>query len=216
MSRITNGFLLVAGRIMPRTGTDWFAAMQAEIEHLPPGAARSWAFGCVVAAIKLRLSAMQVGTLRIPRWVMLVEAVGSFLPLTLGWYAIAFGQPGVLRQPLSIIDLHYLPYPGGPYIMTMLFSGLVVGLMGPVGLFLGLRYVFTRRGLGNRVFGYALIGVPLLYAVVGVIAGYLAGPPGFSPIWPHTIAFLLLPVACVAHLMYLATTAPPADASLAT
>ena len=204
MSRLVALLLLTAGKIMPRARADWLAAMRAEISYLPPRAALSWALGCVFAAVKQRFFPMQTGTLRIPRWVMFVEAIGCFGPLTFGWYAIAFGQPGVLLRSWDVIDNTYAMFPGGPYILVMLISGLVVGLLGPIGLFYGLRYVVTGRGIGNRTLGYSLVVVPPLYAVLGTIAGYLVGPPDFSPIWSHTIVLTVLPIACVAHLMFLA------------
>jgi len=195
--------LRISRKIMPAHRRDWAEAMHAESAHLSGAAATRWAAGCLIAAIKARLLVMQIGTLRIPRWVMFVEAIGCFLPLSAGWYAIAFGQPGMLRHPPHLIEQTYIAFPGGPYIMTMLLAGVLVGLLGPVGLLLGLRYVFTGQGLRNRLLGFTLIGVPVAYSVLGLIGGYLAGPPDFAPIWSHTIIFLLLPLACVAHLMYL-------------
>jgi hypothetical protein len=204
MKGFASSLLRLAEKIMPREHAEWIGAMRAELAHMPSRAALTWAFGCVVAAIKRRLVPMQLGTLRIPRWVMFVEVIGSFVPLTLGWYAITFGQPGVLRHAWDLIDRTYQSVPGGTYIVTMLLTGIVIGLLGPVGLFLGLRYVFTGRALGNSVLGYTLIVVPLVYAVIATFAGYLVGPPDFAPIWSLTIVFTVVPVACVAHLMYLA------------
>jgi hypothetical protein len=202
--------LRISRKVMPAHRRDWAKAMQAESACLSGTAATRWAVGCLIAAIKARLSVMQFGTLRIPRWVMFVEVIGSFLPLSVGWYAVAFGQPGVLRHPLNLVEQTYNSVPGGPYIMAMLFSSIVVWLLGPLGLVLGLRYVFTGRGLRSRVLGYALIGVPLAYVVLGIIGGYLAGPPDFAPpAWSLAVAFMLLPLACVAHLMYLGKPAAP-------
>ena len=189
---------------MPRERADWIAAMHAEVAPLPPAAARAWAFGCVVAAVKQRLVPMKIGNLRVPRWVMLIEALGSFVPITHSWFAITFDEPGLLRHPWRIVVDNYVSFPGGTYVLSMLLAACVVGLLGPIGLFLGLRYVVTGRGIEHRAIGYALIGMPLAMAVYGVIAGYLVGPPDFALFWSPTIVLGLLPLVCVAHLMYLA------------
>jgi hypothetical protein len=201
-------FLLfrLAAKIMPRERAEWLEAMRAELPHMPGHVALSWSAGCVITAIKQRLVPMKVGTLRIPGWVMFVEAIGAFAPLTASWYAVALDQPGVLHYSWRTISTHYLPFPGGPYVIAMLYAAVVVGLLGPIGLFFGLRYVVTGRGIASRMLGYSLVILPLLSVLVGIIAGYFVGPADFGVEWSHIVGFfgfILIPMACVLHLMYL-------------
>jgi hypothetical protein len=201
-------FLLfrLAAKIMPRERAEWLEAMRAELPHMPSHSALSWSAGCVITAIKQRLVSMRVGTLRIPGWVMFIEAVGAFGPLTASWYAVALDQPGVLHYSWEAVSSNFLSFPGGPYVMTMLYTVVVVGLLGPIGLFFGLRYVVTGRGIASRRLGYSLVIVPLLSVVVGTIAGYLVGPADFEVRWSHIVGFfgfILVPIACVLHLLYL-------------
>lgn len=206
MNRIAFLVFRLAGKIMPCERGEWVEAMRAELPHMSARAALIWSTGCVITAIKQRVVAMRVGTLRIPGWVMFVETIGAFGPLTMSWYAVALDQPGVLHYSWNTISTHYLPFPGGPYIITMLLTSVVVGLLGPIGLFFGLRYVVTGRGIASRMLGYSLLIVPLLSVVIGTIAGHLVGPADFEVRWSHIVGFfgfILVPMACVLHLMFL-------------
>jgi hypothetical protein len=211
MSHVALLLFRLAAKIMPRERAEWLEAMRAELPHMPRHAALAWSAGCVITAIQQRLIPMKVGTLRIPGWVMFIEAIGAFGPLTMSWYAVALDQPGVLLYSWKTMGTHYLPFPGGPYVITMLLTSVVVGLLGPIGLFFGLRYVVTGRGIASRMLGYSLVLVPLLYVFVGTIAGYLVGPADFEVRWSHVVGFfgfILVPMACVLHLMYLERREP--------
>ncbi|HEY5810764.1 MAG TPA: hypothetical protein VIT67_22530, partial [Povalibacter sp.] len=131
-----------------------------------------------------------------------------------GWFEITFGPSGVVHFTSENIGKYLLPYPGGTYIFVMMSVGAVVGLLGPVGLFLGLRYVLLGRALQRRALGYGLIAAMLLYNVIGTVAGYLVGPPEFAVHLTETLLFSILPVAAIFHLMHLADP-PPQDSSTA-
>jgi len=200
--------LRLANRMVPPERGEWSRAMRAESAYLPESVRVRWALGCLVAAIKLRFTPMPTETPRISRWVMFIEAVGAFVPLAVGWWEVTFGGSGVVR--LTSKNIHYyVDYPGGTYLLTMQILAAVVALVGPIGLFLGLRYVFFGRGLANRVFGWVLVGGMWTYAFFGTIAGYLFGPDEWKFLWDQMLAFNLLPAAVVLHLMYLGKPAAP-------
>jgi hypothetical protein len=142
---------------------------------------------------------------------MLIEALGCFGPLALGWYLMVFDQPGIAHYSLAEIEHWYLPQPGGLFLITMLYAGSIVGLIGPIGLFLGLRYFLSGRALNNRLLGTVLISAPIALNIGGWIAGTFYGPPDFRPVFDAIFVFTCLSIAGIAHLMYLARPArqPP-------
>ncbi len=211
----------LAQRLMPPARAEWLDAMRAESDQLHGAERTRWAFGSFVAALKQRFAPMDTGNFRVSRWVMLVETFGAFGPLTLGWWEITFGGSGVLRISPDVLVKAFLAYPGGPYILAMQIAGGVVGLLGPIGLFLGLRYVLTGQGVRNRRFGWTLVTLPIVAHVMGTIAGYLVGPPDFNysafGFWFYTVMLTAVPVGVVWHLMVLARSvssiSPPVAAT---
>ena len=98
----------------------------------------------------------------------------------------------------------------------MLYGFAVCSLIGPIGLFLGLRYAVLRRGLGSRVLGFGLIAVAVAWGLAFAPSHFWMGK---SDLPERLTAFLwltVLPVAGILHLMYLARPAAsgPADARL--
>jgi hypothetical protein len=195
--------LAIARRLMPPRDVRWHDAMRAEITYLPAREAVRWAAGCLSAAIQARFTVMQTGDFKISRLVMAVETIGCFGFLTLGWFEITFGASGVVHQSLDAIERNYLPYPGGAYIVGMLFAGAIIGLIGPIGLMLGARYVLAGRALASRALAWACIGALLGYMVLGGIAGRIYGPPDFQPSFEMALLLSLLPIAGIAHLHWL-------------
>ena len=203
--------LSLARRLMPPGREEWFDAMRAE-SHYFDGAERvRWAFGCVITAIKQRFAPMETGNFRVSRWVMLVETLGAFGPLTHAWWALAFDQPGLLRMSPATMEKMFLNYPGdpgGPYVLAMLIVGAVVGLLGPVGLFLGLRFVITGAGLRNRTLALTLMVVPIVAYGLGTIAGFVVGPADFGfgsfGVWFGMVVLAVaIPAAVIWHLSIL-------------
>jgi hypothetical protein len=217
-SGLAGVILGLAFRLVPAERREWVEAMRAEASYLPEHLYLRWAVGCLVAAIKLRIVPMQTDSFRVARWVILVETLGCFGPLTLGWWEITFGASGVVQLTPEIMQKNFLDIPGGTFILVMMIVAVPVALIGPVGLFLGLRYVLLGRGLANPKLGWILIGGLAAYAVAGTIAGLFVGPPEFAFRWKDTLLFNVLPIAAMWHLMYLAKSTPsaPADARLAT
>jgi hypothetical protein len=206
----------LARRLMPLARVEWLDAMHAESERLHGVERTRWACGAFVTALKQRFAPMDTGNYRVSRWVMLVEALGAFGPLTIGWWEVTFGGSGLARLSPAIIEKAFMHFPGGPYILAMQIVGGVLGILGPIGLFLGLRYVLTGQGIRNRRAGWALIALPIVAHVAGTIAGYLVGPADFSyssfGFWFYTVMLTAVPVAVVWHLMALersASSIPP-------
>jgi hypothetical protein len=207
--------LAIARRLMPPHQVRWYDAMRTEITYLPAHAAVRWAAGCLFAAIQARFTAMQTGNFKISRLVMAIETIGCFGFLTLGWFEITFGASGVVHHSIDVIERNYLPYPGGAYIVGMLFAGAIIGLIGPIGLMLGARYVLAGRALASRALAWACIGALLGYMVLGGIAGRIYGPPDFQPSFAMALLFSLLPIAGIAHLHWLSRSGTPPQPALA-
>jgi hypothetical protein len=214
--------LSLARRLMPPGRENWFDAMRAESHYLDGAERLRWAFGCFITALKQRFAPMNTGNFRVSRWVMLVETIGAFGPLTLAWWAITFGQPGLVRMTPAIVEKVFMHWPGGPYIFAMQIVGGVIGLLGPIGLFLGLRFVITGVALRNRALALTLIGSPIVAHVVGTTAGFLVGPADFAfsmfGFWLYTVMLTAVPVAVFWHLAVLGRRAeapPPPNAVLA-
>ena len=199
----------IARRLMPPGQRGWGDAMRAEADYLPAREAIRWAIGCVYTAFQTRLH-MNTGTFRLSRWAMLVETLGCFGPMTLAWYEICFGMPGLLRHDWTTLSTVYGGMNGGAFMVWMIVFGAVVGLVGSIGLTLGLRYVVTGKGLGSAVAGCTLIGALLLYALAGV-AGLFVGPADWQIDATMMVLFVALPIAGLVHLMWLARPVPPHD-----
>jgi hypothetical protein len=207
--RFTDVLLDAARRLLPPERRDWAEAMGAEADHVPQDERLRWALGCVWTAIKQRFAPVNTGDYRVSRGVMLVEAIGSFGPLTLGWSEIVFGRSGIVRLTGEIVDKYFLTYPGGRYMLAMMFVNSVIGLLGPVGLLLGLRYVLTGRGIESRMLGWTMAAVPVVVNLIGTIAGRFWGPPDFQVPLTFTFLFAWLPAAVILHLMWLARPVQP-------
>jgi hypothetical protein len=214
-TRLESLLLGAARRCLPRHRRDWAEAMQAEASYLPARERLRWAFGCLVGAIKTRISSMETGTFRINRWVMLLEMLGCFGPSTLAWWVFTFGPAGLVRLDSQTLDKVFLSVPGGGWFFAAWLGFGLSGLVGLVGLAFGLRYVFTGRSLRNRMLGYALIAVPVLQSVMGAVSTQWSTQGGDLAARVNLFVLLtLLPVIGLAHLLYLAKPAdPPATAA---
>lgn len=210
--RLTNVLLDAARRLLPPERREWAQAMRAEVDNVPQAERLRWAFGCFLAAIKQRLAPMDTGGYRVSRGVMLVEAIGSFGPLALGWFEIVFRRPlGLVHLTAEIVAKDFLADPGGRYILGELLVNSVVGLLGPAGLFLGSRYVLTGRGIESRTLGWTMAAIPVVANLVGTIAGKLWGPPDFNVLLTFTFLFAWLPALVLLHLTWLGGSVPPSQ-----
>lgn len=159
---------------------------------------------------------MHTGSFRINRWILLVEILGCFGPATLAWWEFTFGPSGTAYVSRGMFEMHFQSLPVEVQYTLGLHAGhALTGLIAPIGLFLGLRHVFCDRALENRALGIALIAAPVLQTIAGIV-----GVVGFGvqPLLAGLFLLLIvLPIAGIVHLMYLARpgSVPPADARLA-
>ena len=68
-------FLQIATYILPEDRKDWAMGMQAELDHLPARTALSFAWGCIFAAVRMRVSSPSFA-LASARWFLALGAVG--------------------------------------------------------------------------------------------------------------------------------------------
>jgi len=210
---VAGALLALARRLAPRERADWIEAMRAEIPYLPGSARLRWAFGCVVAAIKLRFTPMQTGSLRINPWLMAVESLVCFGSSTATWWIVNFGSMGVLTHDLAPFERYLfdvLREPEAQRVIWALYGYAVCSLVGPVGMFLGLRYALLGRGLRNRVLGYGLIAAAIAVSFSGTLSNFWIGKGDWSERIPLIVQFTILPAAGILHLMYLGRRAAPA------
>src|SRR5690606_17034453 len=190
----------------------WARAMSAELHHVQhidgDYAALAWAIGCLISSIKVRANSMDVGNLRISRWVLAPEFALCFAPLTFGWLDVMFGMSGVVRLDWDIVQRYFLAEPGGLIALLTIGAQAVLGVLGPIGLWFALRLVVLNRPLRNRAFGAALIGAAALIAVVFLANQAILG--SIATAWDMAgtlILFSFLPAAGVLHLLYLGRAA---------
>lgn len=190
----------VASQLMPERRTDWATAMRSELASLDGDyLAVRWAAGCLAVAIRTRVSEMMIGKLRISKWVLALEMACCFVPLTLFWLLILFDgsvNPEVLKQ--------YFVAPDGIIVLVYLLSMAVLGVFGPIGLFIAFRHIALGRSVRNRQPGVMLIAGPMLLGVVYVGSTLVLGGPGRLIPWlGGVLLFAILPVVGAAHLRFL-------------
>lgn len=189
-------YLRLATLLLRNQHEEWARAMLAELEHVDEAERTNWALGCLIAAIQQRFVSMQNGTLRVSRSILLLELIVCFLPLTWGWLDVVFGD-------------YFLDSSLDAGILGMMLGAAVIGLIGPIGLFLTARAVTRGVGLRSRTFGIAMIVGVVAYAAASVILRLVAGPGAFAADVSFIVLMIALPAIGIAHLMYLATPASP-------
>lgn len=209
MNALASFCLQFASWLLRKEHSEWARAMHSEFQHVTERDRVSWAFGCAIAAIKQRWAPMTTGDFRVSRLVMLVETLGCFGFLTLAWYVITLGDGGLAQMNGEIIEKSFFSYPGGPYIFWLMVASAVGWLLGPIGLFLGLRYVLQGRALANATLGWTLVAATVGLHVLSALAGYFYGPADFRPQPGLLLVIAVMPVAGILHLMYLARPVAP-------
>lgn len=208
MNDLASLCMRLAAWLMRDQDSDWANAMRAELEHVPKGNRLSWGIGCLFSAVQWRFESMRTGTLKVSRGILLIELLACFLPITLGWWDAAFGGSGLLKLNASVIQEHFLGQPLGTGILAMMAGGAVVGLVGPIGLFLSSRAVITGAGLRNRALGFAMMTGVAAFAVASIALRLLAGPGAYAATPSFIFLVCVLPAIGIAHLMYLGGASP--------
>jgi hypothetical protein len=115
--------------------------------------ALGWACGCLLASMNERVKSMIASNHERSRWLLVVEMMACFVPLTIAW---------------SFFLADFLNAPSGPSVYA-LFA--VLGVLGPIGLISALWLIFLRRSI-SRWFGVTLtVGLLLLTCVLTVAFG---------------------------------------------
>ncbi|WP_129777577.1 hypothetical protein [Peristeroidobacter soli] len=206
--------LRLTSALMGKDGSEWSRAMYVELNHVPHDDRLSWALGCVIAGMKWRIETMRSGNLRVSRGVLFLELLLCFLPITLGWWDAVFGASGVLGLNQSTLQDYFLATPLGRAILGMMIGGAVIGLSGPIGLFLTSRAVITGAGLRSRPLGIAMIAGVTLFILASILLRLIAAPGAYAANFSFVVLIGLLPVLGTAHLMYLSHTEPRAGLSV--
>jgi hypothetical protein len=170
----------------PKERADWARAMINELDYLPPDmSAVGWALGCVFVCYSERTRAMIRSLESLPRWVLALEMLVCFLPLTLLFTAV------VSR------GLH-----GGFTLQAALLycSGAVLG---PLGLLAALRSVFFKSGgLSHAtIAGLCLLAAWTLAAYSAQILTF--GQSHLSDWWREFVLIAVLPALAVIHLVFI-------------
>jgi hypothetical protein len=172
-----------AEKALPPCRADWAKAMRNEIHHISGnGAALIWALGCVFASYRERVRAMIDTNPRISRWVLVLEMLCCFIPLTLLCLAI-------------VENLGRMPGSTGILALT-------VAATGPIGLIVAFKVVVLNRPSLTR---FATAALCILAAWTGlayslhILAG---GQPAHA--WREFVLIALLPALGIFHLVYLA------------
>jgi hypothetical protein len=192
------------GWLEPTRRGAWARAMRAELDHIESDyEAVRWALGCALAAVTLRRTDMDMGTLRVSRFVVALEMALCFVPLTFVWVDVVVGNSGVAWLDPESVRRYYLGNTEGVAALAKMFAGALIGVLGPLGVIVALRYIVLGRGLTRGMISFAMIAGPLLLGVVYVI-GNMATDTRFTPSWfGFYVLFVGLPVAGAMHLLYL-------------
>jgi hypothetical protein len=198
----------LAAALLGKDGNEWLQAMQAELDHVPADERLMWSLGCVLAALKRRFQTMRTGNFQISRGVLLLELLVCFAPLTLGWWDAVFGPSGVSGLNQSVMQEHFLATPLGRTVLGMMIGAAVIGLVGPIGLFLASRAAVTGAGLRSRALGIAMIAGVMLYIAASVLLRLFSGPGAYAATLSFIVLIGVLPALGTAHLMYLSRPEP--------
>jgi hypothetical protein len=173
-----------AEKALPRSRADWASAMRNEVHHISGNrAALKWALGCVFASYTERMRTMIASNPRISRWVLVLEMLFCFTPLT--WLCLAtFANLGRMQGKTGIF-------------------ALTVAAAGPIGLIVAFKVVVLNRPSLTK-FAMAALCLLAAWTMFAYSLQILAeAEPG--QLWREFVLIALLPALGVAHLLYLAT-----------
>lgn len=128
--RLAERLLWLARRMLPAARRAWACDMRAELDHVAADdAALRWALGCVLAGAMERMNMLNANG-SISRWVLSLEWLMCFTPLTLIWIAAVHASVGREHVPMEVI------------------VATAFGTLGPVALIVSLAATL-RRSLGR-------------------------------------------------------------------
>jgi hypothetical protein len=173
-----------AEKALPRSRADWASAMRNEVHHISGNhAAFKWALGCVFVSYRERMRTMIAGNPRISRWVLVLEMLFCFTPLT--WLCLAtFANLGRMEGKTGIF-------------------ALTVAAAGPIGLIVAFKVVVLNRPSLTK---FAMAVLCILAAWTGFAYSLqILAEAEPTHHWRDFVLIALLPALGIAHLLYLAT-----------
>ncbi len=183
---MTRGLVAHAAAVSPGERAEWVQAMSNELDYLPPDtSAIGWALGCLLVCYSERIRAMVRPFESLPRWVLVLEMLVCFLPLTLLFSAVV--QRG-LHGGFNIEE-------GALYISAT--------ILGPAGLAAALRSIVSSS-IG--VCRAAIVALCVLAA--WTLAAYSLqiltfGQSHLSDWWREFVLIAALPFLAVLHLVFI-------------
>jgi hypothetical protein len=184
--RVARGLVKHAAMASPKERADWAQAMINELDYLPPDlSAVGWALGCILVSYSERMRAMIRSFESLPRWVLALEMLVCFLPLTL------------LFSSVILTGLH-----GGFTLQTCLLycSGAVLG---PLGLVAALRSIFFKSMSRATIAGLCLLAAWTIAAYAAQVLTF--GQSHLSDWWREIVIIAVLPALAVIHLVFINT-----------
>lgn len=175
-----------AAMVAPGERAEWAQAMSNELDYLSPDlSAVGWALGCLWACYAERIRAMVRSLDSLPRWVLVIEMLVCFLPLT--WLFSAMVQTG---------------FHGGFALPEALLYGSA-SILGPLGFAVALRSIFSKSRPLSRVTISAL-GVLTAWTLAAYSTQVLTfGHSHLSEWWQEFVLIAVLPALAVLHLIFI-------------
>jgi hypothetical protein len=172
-----------AEKALPPCRADWAKAMRNEIHHISGNRAPLiWALGCVFASYRERVRAMIETNPRISRWVLVLEMLCCFTPLTLLCLATV-ANLGRMQGNTGIL-------------------ALTVAATGPIGLIVAFKVVVLNRPSLTKL---ATAAVLILAAWTGLAYSlHILAEGQLANAWREFVLIVLLPALGIFHLVYLA------------
>jgi hypothetical protein len=192
LRRIACRLIRHAASVLPPGRDHWAEAMAAEFDYIPKSAAAlQWALGCVLASYSERIRIMTTVRPPVSRWVLILEMLFCFTPITLTFFAIVANFTRF--QPME----------------SFLF--LSVAALGPVGLAVAFRTIFLNRPSLPKVASWALCALAV-WTLLAYSLHVLAESGGAAlDWWREFVLIALLPALASVHLIYLARSANAAS-----
>ena len=190
--RMARRFTAHASDLLRKKRADWAQAMRNELDYVPPGwPALRWSIGCLFASFRERATIMQIGTLkttRLSRVALTLEMLLCFVQATGG------GLLGLFSSALFAGD----PPFGAPVAVLLLTTSLV----GPLGLFLGFKFIVLEQRWLSRRMTVVLCTLATWTFVGNTFFVLTVASPGSQ--LRAFVLLALLPLLGAAHLVYLA------------
>lgn len=145
---------------------------------------------------------MMTGDLKISRFILVPEMLLCFAPLCVLWLDAAQTILRLAQLSHPYIHQNLLDSADGRMILLRLGFGVVVGLLGPLGLFASLWPILSRRPLQNRFVGVACVAGSVILGLVYFASATFLEPGALqNPDYWRFLVLLALPVLAAIHLM---------------